>query len=431
MIERSALLEKIRLGEDSILELKEVRIEGGRVVAPHPDGLADELSAFANARGGLCVLGVEDKTRQVLGIDLIDLDRVEQFVHAACHDRIDPPLAPHIERLWLADGAGTARAVLAVEVPRSLFVHRSPGGYLQSSGSTRRQLRSEQLARLFQQRSQTGLIRFDEELIPMATLADLAESLWQRFRPARIQEPAEATLRKLGLARQDEEGGWRPTVSGILMASSDPRRHLPNAFIQAVAYRGKTVTPEGSGYLYQLDAKDITGPLDAQVIEACRFVARNMKVAAMKSLGRRDLPQYDLVAVFEALVNAVAHRDYSIHGAKVRLRLFADRLELYSPGGLPNTLEPESLPYRQIARNETLASLLARCPIPVDVDWIETTRNTFMDRRGEGVPIILARSEALSGRLPEYRVIDQSELLLTIHAAGENAFVQRANSHPC
>ena len=84
-------------------------------------------------------------------------------------------------------------------------------------------------------------------------------------------------------------------------------------------------------------------------------------------------------------------------------------------------MEPESLPYRQMARNETLTSLLARCPVPADVDWIETTRTTFMDRRGEGVPIILARSEALSGRLPEYRVIDQSELLLTIYAAGEVA----------
>jgi ATP-dependent DNA helicase RecG len=272
---------------------------------------------------------------------------------------------------------------------------------------------------------------FDKELISMATLADLSTPLWQRFAPSHPQDRSQTLLSKLGMAAQDEEGVWRPTVSGILMASSDPRRHLPNAFIQAVAYRGKTVTPEGSGYLYQLDAKEFTGPLDMQAIEACRFVSRNMKVAAMKSIGRRDFPQYDLVAVFEAVVNAVAHRDYSIHGAKVRLRLFADRLELYSPGGLPNTLEPESLPYRQMARNETLTSLLARCPIPADVDWIETTRTTFMDRRGEGVPIILARSEALSGRLPEYRVIDQSELLLTIHAAGENAFVQRANSHPC
>jgi len=87
-----------------------------------------------------------------------------------------------------------------------------------------------------------------------------------------------------------------------------------------------------------------------QAIEACRFVSRNTKVAAMKSIGRRDFPQYDLVAVFQAVVNAVPHRDYSIHGAKVRLRLFADRLELYSPGGLPNTLELESLPYRQMVR---------------------------------------------------------------------------------
>lgn len=113
----------------------------------------------------------------------------------------------------------------------------------------------------------------------------------------------------------------------------------------------------------------------------------------------------------------MAHRDYSIHSSKIRLRLFADRLELYSPGGLPNTLEPESLPYRQAARNETLASLLARCPIPKDMDWIDTPRTAFMDRRGEGVPVILSRGQALSGRTPEYRLIDDSELLLTIHAA--------------
>ncbi|MCB1769255.1 MAG: transcriptional regulator, partial [Candidatus Competibacteraceae bacterium] len=301
------------------------------------------------------------------------------------------------------------------------FVHLSPGGYLHRVGSSKRPISPDYLARLFQQRSQSRLIRFDETPVPQAGLDTLQQALWQRFAPRHPLDQSQTLLSKLGMAAQDEEGVWRPTVSGILMASSDPRRHLPNAFIQAVAYRGKTVTPEGSGYLYQLDAKDFTGPLDAQAIEACRFVSRNMKVAAMKSMGRRDFPQYDLVAVFEALVNAVAHRDYSIHGAKIRLRLFADRLELYSPGGLPNTLEPESLPYRQMARNETLTSLLARCPIPADVDWIETTRTTFMDRRGEGVPIILARSEALSGRLPEYRVIDQSELLLTIYAAGEVA----------
>lgn len=412
------LMRRITLGEDSTLELKEVRVQGNRVTAPHRSGLADELAAFANARGGVCVLGVEDGTRRVSGIAVQELDRVEQFAQAVCHDLIDPPLAPHIERLWLPGDDGVERAVLKIDVARSLFVHRSPGGYLQRSGSTRRQLRPEQLARLFQHRSQTALIRFDEEIVTTATLGSLSTPLWRRFRPAQNRDAKPVFLHKLGMARQDDTGLWRPTVSGVLMGCEDPRRFLPNAYVQAVSYRGPTSVPQGGADLYQLDAKDISGPLDAQIIEACRFAARNMKVAARKRMGRQDLPQFDLTAVFEALVNAVAHRDYSVHGSKIRLRLFSDRLELYSPGGLPNTLETESLAYRQASRNETLTSLLARCRIPDEVDWIETTRTAFMDRRGEGVPVILSRSKALSGKTPEYRLIDESELLLTIYAAG-------------
>ena len=168
-----------------------------------------------------------------------------------------------------------------------------------------------------------------------------------------------------------------------------------------------------------------------QAVEASRFVAKNMKVAAFKDIGRRDLPQFALNAVFEALVNAVAHRDYSIHGSKIRLRLFQDRLELYSPGGIPNTMSLASLPYRQRAlsrgargarpsqegRNEALTSLLAKCPIPDAATWLDTDRLTMMDKRGEGVRIILEDSETLSGRVPEYRLIDDAELLLTIYAA--------------
>jgi len=208
-----------------------------------------------------------------------------------------------------------------------------------------------------------------------------------------------------------------PTVTGVLVATEQPRPWLPNAFIQAVAYRGTSTVPERPSDLYQLDSKDISGPADAQVIEACRFVLRNMRVAATKGPGRRDLPQFDMGAVFEAVVNAVAHRDYSIHGSKIRLRLFADRLELYSPGALPNTLDIDSLPFRQAARNETLTSMLARCPFPDGLDWLKTDRQTLMDKRGEGVRIILDNSKRLSGRSPVYRLIDESELLLTIHAA--------------
>jgi len=416
--QRAALLEKLRLGEDSTLELKELRFAGEKVSAPRREQLADELAAFANARGGTCVLGVEDQTREVRGIPLDKLDLAESFVRELCYDSVDPPLTAHLEKGLLPSGDGTELPVLVVDVPRSLFVHKSPGGYLYRVGSSKREMSPELLARLFQQRSQARLIRFDEQAVPGAKLDDLDQASWERFRTRRsMSEPRESLLVKLGLAREDAEGTLRPTVAGVLLASPDPRQFLPNAFIQAVAYRGSAAVPAGGASAYQLDAADIGGPIDRQVIDALAFVERNARVGATKLAGRVDRPQFDLTAVFEALVNAVAHRDYAIHGSKIRLRLYADRLELYSPGALPNTMTVESLPLRQSARNEVLTSLLARCPIPSREPGLDTDRGAFMDKRGEGVGIVLERSEQLSGKRPEYRVLDDSELMLTIWAA--------------
>jgi len=412
------LIDKIRLGEDSLLELKEVRFGNGRVTAPHRDALADELAAFANSRGGVCVLGVEDSTRELLGIPLPQLDLVETFVRDLCADRISPALNPSIERMWLPSSTGVAVAVIKIDVTRSLFVHRGPGGYLHRVGSCKREMSPDYLARLFQQRSQARIIRFDEQIVPLANLDDLSKPGWQRFATPRSRDQPEDLLVKLGMARSDDDGAIRPTVAGILMATEDPRRWLPNAFIQAVAYRGREARPDAPGDVYQLDASDISGPLDRQVIDACRFVMRNMKTAASKDLGRRDIPQFDMTAVFEALVNAVAHRDYSIYGSKIRLRLFEDRLELYSPGAIPNTMTVESLPYRQSARNEVLSSLLAKCPVPTDAPWLRTDRQALMDKRGEGVRIILENSAQLAGRAAQYQLLDDTELLLTIPAAG-------------
>ncbi len=112
--------------------------------------------------------------------------------------------------------------------------------------------------------------------------------------------------------------------------------------------------------------------------------------------------------VREAVVNAVAHRDYSLGGAKIRLFLFSDRLELYSPGALPNTLTLEDMPYRVFTRNQLLVSFLSR-------GHSEKTGRVYLESRGEGVRRILEDSERLSGHRPEYRLLGQ-ELLLTIWA---------------
>ncbi len=411
------LLEAIRLGEDSFLELKEVRFSGRRVSSPSRDALADELAAFANRSGGTCVLGVDDSTREIMGIPEEYLDAVESLVREICNDSINPPLVVDIRRLLLPATSGEELPVLRIDVPQSLFVHRSPSGYFYRIGSSKREMTPDYLARLFQQRSQVRLIRFDEQIVPRVALDDLDPELVDRFRTPQTSDDRPTLLRKLGMARENADGELQPSVAGVLVGAAHPERWMPSAYIQAVAYRGTGLPAAEDLAGYQLDAKDLTGPLDAQVAEACRFVARNMRVEASKSGGRKDLPQYDMVAVFEALVNAVAHRDYSIEGSKIRLRLFADRLGLYTPGGLPNTMTVESLAFRQASRNETITSLLAKCPVPADIPGLETSRAAMMDRRGEGVALILDRSERLSGKRPLYELPDESELRLTIFAA--------------
>jgi predicted HTH transcriptional regulator len=398
------------LGEDSVLELKTLQFEDDQIAGPHRNSMADEMAAMANTATGVILLGVDDKSKSIVGLPLDKLDAVETWLRGICNDLIEPPLDCVIRKLSVAGDDGREKAIIRVDVPRSLFVHRSPGGYFRRIGSSKRQMKPDMLARLFQQRSQTRLVRFDEQPVAQAAPEVLADRLWTRFRTVLSPAGDEEFLRKMKLVAEDEGGVLRATVGGVLMATEHPEEFIPTAYVQAVCYRGAERNAS-----YQLDAKDITGPLDSQVKDACQFIERNMRVYAIKAPYRIETPQFSMNAVFEAVVNAVAHRDYSIYGSRIRLHLFADRLELFSPGTIPNTMTIDSLSERQSARNELLSSLLARCPM--NVNAVGSRRSFIMDRRGEGVPIILAESEKLSGRRPEYHLIDDAELLLTIYAA--------------
>ena len=397
----------IRLGEDNHWEFKEIVFAGNVPKGPRRDDLADELAAFANTDGGVLLCGVTD-SGDVQGMSREQMDALEQLLTEVCTDKVKPPIRPIIVRGEIEED----KPLLLIHVPRGDTQHDSPGGSYYRVGSSKRQMTSDERLRLAQQRAQSRFRWFDKQPVPGTGFGSLDESLWKPLLSAEGAASPELGLENMGLLTNDENGTTRATVAGVLLCTRSPEEWLPNACISATCYRGKD---RASG---QIDAQTITGPLNQQIAGAVAFAVRNMRVGAYKNPARIDLPQYSEKALFEAIVNAVAHRDYEIRGSRIRLSMFADRLEINSPGGLPNNLTIDSMDVRQSTRNEALTSMLGR----MSVGNIRGSddRQFFMERRGDGVPIIFRETKALSGESPQYQLIDGSDLVLTIPAADTN-----------
>lgn len=404
------LTQQLALGEDSRVEFKEVFFDsGGRIREPHADRLAHELAAFGNTVGGALIFSVSDEG-ELRELNRAQLDALETRVGEICADSIKPPLPFLTQRI--AVRAGTL--ALVVEVEQSALVHRSPGGrYMSRQGSSARELAPESLRRLFQQRGQSGQLGPDEEMVRGTGPNTLLPPLVDRFVSSRTQQADDTQLTKLGVVRVDDDNRLRATVAGVLFCSERPDEHLSGAAIEAVRYAGNVL-----GLAVQLDAATITGPLDRQIREAVAFARRNTRVAARKEPGRVEIPQFSPRAVFEAIVNAAVHRDYSLN-SRIRLFLFDDRLELYSPGALPNTLPIDAMRQRQATRNETVASLLRMLEVG-DVHG-SGDRQYYLEQRGEGVPIIYEETLALTGANPVYEIIGGAELRLTLPSASPPA----------
>lgn len=398
----------IRLGEDSHWEFKEIVFSGNKPKSPSRDDLADELAAFANTKGGIMLCGVADDSG-LQGMSRKQMDELERFLVEVCLDKIKPPIHPTILRKEIEEG----KPFLLIEVPQGYALHKSPGGGYHRVGSTKRQMTSDEQLRLAQKRAQSRFHWFDKQHVPETGFGSLDESLWKPLLSAEGAADPELALEKMGILTNDENGVTRATVAGVLLCTRSPEEWLPNACIAATCYRDKY---RASG---QIDAQIITGPLNRQITEAIAFAVRNMRVGAYKNPGRTDLPQYSEKALFEAIVNAVVHRDYAIRGSRIRISMFSDRIEIISPGDLPNNLTIDSMNVRQSTRNEALASMFGR--MSVENVHGSGDRQFFMERRGDGVPIIFRETEALSGKIPDYELIDDSELILTIPAADTNA----------
>ena len=404
---------RLRSGEDSSWEFKQVEFTGDRPRRPTRGDWADEIAAFANAAGGVVLAGVADDG-SVIGMSRAQIANLDSLLVEVSTDTIKPPVRIRTHHKELSDG----KLVLLAEVPESDSVHESPGGCYIRVGATKRLMAGDERLRLAQRRSQARFLWFDKQPVPETGFKTLAEALWKPLLSAEGAAEPEAGLGKLALLEDDEAGVLRATVAGVLLCTPNPERWLPNACITATRYRS------GDRASGQIDAQEITGPLNEQIAGAAAFAARNMQVAARKDPARSDLPQYSEKALFEALVNAVVHRDYSMRGSKIRLSMFDDRVEIQSPGSLPNNLTVESMASRQSTRNEALTSVLARMPVGGTRGGQD--RRYYMESRGDGVLIIQRETWDLCGKYPEYKVVDDSEVLLVIPAAMQELSPARA-----
>ena len=381
-------------GEDSRAEFKELRLTDRGVQSPNAESVAGEVVAFANADGGTLFLGVND-AGVPLGIPQERLDAVERWFVNIATQNCEPPIRP-IVRKHVVETERECNHLILAEIPRGLYVHRTTGGrYYQRIGSTKRDLAPSELARLFQQRGREYV--FDERAVFAASVSDLNQHRLEAFFGRSPTIPWLDLLRNTRVTVPDEHGADRPTVAGLLAFATEPADFLPSCSIEAACYAGTELSSDHLTHVERL-----AGPAADQIDAATAFVAQFMQ-EGRPSIGK---PAYDINVADEAIVNAVAHRDYAIGGAKIRLFLFADRLELYSPGGLPNTLTLTDMPYRTFTRNQLLVSFLSR-------QRSKRTGEVFLESRGEGVRKILREGQAHSGRRPEYRLFGD-ELRLTL-----------------
>ena len=260
---------QMQLGEDSRWEFKQIDFSGTRPRSPSRDDLADEIAAFANATGGRLLCGVTDKgdVQNLSREQLVALDAVLVEVST---DSIKPSVRIRTRHKQTPDG----KRFLVVEIPRGDVQHDSPGGSYIRVGGAKRKMTSDERLRLAQRRGQARFVSFDEQTVPQTGFNTLDESLWKPLLSAEGAAEPESALGKLALLLPDETGTPRATVAGVLLCTRNSEQWLPNACLTATRYRGKDRT---SG---QVDAQEITGPLNRQIADAVAFAVRNMRVAA-------------------------------------------------------------------------------------------------------------------------------------------------------
>ncbi len=360
---KTELAEIIRNGENSGVEFKRDH--------DHADSLAKEIVALLNLEGGYILLGVEDNGA-VTGLTRT-VKSAEEWLMDVCRQNIQPAIIPYWETATWDESRMIGIVTLPADSPDKPYKAKRGSAWVTfvRVGSTSREAIREEEARLYQS---SGLMRYEIKPVPGSSLEELDyrrlanyfQDIRQQDCPAEGDESAWQRLLVNTELMVEDRGKIMVTVGGLLLFGRRPNHFLPQAGISATAYPGvekdyaarERATLRGPIVALRSASGDVLE--NGLVEQAIEFVRRNIAIQAWLEGGtRRERWDYPLEAVRETIINAITHRDYTIAGVDIELSLYADRLEVISPGRLPNTVTVEKmkLGYR-MARNELLKEVL-------------------------------------------------------------------------
>ncbi|MDL1972367.1 MAG: putative DNA binding domain-containing protein [Deltaproteobacteria bacterium] len=341
------LREKIAKGENIHIEFK----EGVR----SNEELAKHIVCFANTDGGQIFIGVADDGI-IIGVE--DIDEIVRRIDDVAFNRCEPPISVIVETIKADEGT-----VLVVNVPkgRQRPYRTSKGFYYIRSANRCRQASREELLRLFQA---TESIFYDEIEIHKATLQDIEIESFKAFVKTYMnielrEEMLKAYMKNLKVISKNV----KPTLAGLLFFGNDPQYFLPYAKVIGAYIEGEDIaTPP-------MDKKDFTGRISQILEDSMKFIKLYLEerhtIKGLEPEIHLEIPE---VALREALINALAHRDYTV-SAPIRIFIFTDKVEFHTPGRLPNTVTVESMKIggAHVLRNPTIYNFFAKMGLVTEV----------------------------------------------------------------
>ena len=364
-----------------------------------PSSIVDTLSAFSNGNGGTIILGLSEQNNFMPAPGFAASNIQNALVAAG--EKLTPVVRPEIE-IFPFEGAEILVAYvypLPIEDKPCYVTARGMyrGSYIRTGDGDHR-LSKYEVDRLVESNRQPC---WDAEVVSDATMADLDEALVARLverqkmlHPRIFQHMSEEDVLTNLRVIADDNGTPRPTLAGLLALGKYPQKFFPTLIVTFTRYPhsfeenlSSEVTKTSTRDYRFLDNQTLVGSLPYLISEAVDCVRKNMNTGAViEGAFRKELPEYPLIAVREAVANALQHRDYSPEGrgSAVNINMYPDRLEILNPGGLFGrvTLEDLGKPGITASRNQFLSTILETTPY--------LGEGFVVDNRGSGIRAIAA-----------------------------------------